>query len=167
MQDMEPHSRSLRAGKVPWCYEHCVRVAKAWKRLFPAEALQLFCSADYKGSTNVCPLKEPIKGACKDDLKKNFLWIKGLLQCHNKHIPSWFFLGDCFLALHRELSDKLFVTAVSVQDVRAQGLKAGGRLKCCLGCLRSMFRKNPTSYDPKARCLMFGLGSGGVGHAWP
>jgi hypothetical protein len=75
----------------------------------------------------------------KAALKRNFPWLAGILKKCPDATPSYYFIADCLLMLHRKVEDKLFQG--TSQEVTDFAVREGNKLKTLVTKARRLYTK--------------------------
>lgn len=123
--------RSLRrGGRRLWDYGDVRRTAEAILRALPEVAIKLFREGSFSGQA-IVNLPNILSTPTVADVRRNFLWLKVVVQLFPDVCPTTFFYADVFVELNKLLEHKMLVPkALPVRSVRRgrTGEAMGGSL---------------------------------------
>ena len=142
-QPVEASWRSFNRITPLWQKSDVDLVAAGILGLMPAMAIEVIKTGSFSSPEVLVKLQDPLKGAKRGDLIRNYLFLEPLQKAYPKAVPSSFFIADCIWSLNSMLGFKLL--GPLTDTTRKSTLKAAMALKSCLGFVRVLKRQGATS----------------------
>ena len=91
--------RSFSRSSPLWQQSGVMLVAEGILGLMPTMAIEVIKTGSCCSPKMLAKLDDPLKGAKRGDLIRNYIFLKPLQKAYPKAVPSSFFIADCIWAL--------------------------------------------------------------------